>query len=236
MRYADWKAVYIDNSKTLAEWEKSLANAGANGKIRVEGGAKLEQARKKDHKFDITETAVNKVALVNTPLFSDEQNLSLREMHQDLLRIAKQENDGNEVALISTNRFTKPCIKVIGTENSVNYDDDINVLSLKRKSYAMELVMAHNHPTTQSFSFADLAIFVIDEYIGTMSVVTNQGQVHIMQKLANFDYKSARHLLDTLIDKYELLQYPDDAERQLAAARDFVKKNRKVGIWHEDGK
>ena len=38
MRYADWKAVYIDKTKSLASWEKSFANVAENGKMKIKGG------------------------------------------------------------------------------------------------------------------------------------------------------------------------------------------------------
>lgn len=236
MKYGDWKAVYIDKTKTLASWEKSLANVAENGKIRARGVGELEQARKKDHKFAITDEAINRIPFVKTPMMSEEQGLMLREMHQELLKVAKNENNGDEVALISTERFKRPYVKVFGTQNSVNYTEDINVRALKRESYALELVMAHNHPTTKGFSFADIAIFVVDEYLSILSAVTNQGQAYVMQKMTKFDYYAARELIDKLIDKYELLQYPKDEERQISAAREFMKQARKVGIWHEASK
>ena len=187
-------------------------------------------------KFAITDEAINRIPFVKTPMMSEEQSLMLREMHQELLKVAKNENKGDEVALISTEHFKKPYIKVFGTQNSVNYMDDINVKALKRESYALELVMAHNHPTTKGFSFADIAIFVVDEYISILSAVTNQGQAYVMQKMTKFNYYAARGLIDKLIDKYELLKYPKDEERQISAAREFVKQARKVGIWHEASK
>ena len=38
------------------------------------------------------------------------------------------------------------------------------------------------------------------------------------------------------LDQYELLDYPEDEARQEAAAKEFLKKTRKVGIWYGTSK
>ena len=90
--------------------------------ISVEGGKNLEQlsqARKKDHVFEITNMAIERVPVVEMPLFSDLQNNFLASLHREVLRIAKLENAGKEVALVTTISFGRP-IKVLGDEHSVN--------------------------------------------------------------------------------------------------------------------
>jgi len=206
--------------------------------IGVEGGKNLEQlsqARKKDHVFEITNTAIERVPVVETPLFSDLQNNFLASLHREVLRIAKLENAGKEVALVTTISFGRP-IKVLGDEHSVNIEQSSQVNALKMNAYMGELVVAHNHPTTRNFSFSDIGVFVIDEYIATLSVVTNQGQVYVMQKSDDFHYDEARQLINALVDQYELLDYPEDEARQEAAAKEFLKKTRKVGIWYGTSK
>lgn len=83
--------------------------------MNAEGGKDLEQlsqARKKDHVFEITNTAIERVPVVKTPLFSELQNNFLAALHREVLRIAKLENDGKEAALVTTLSFGRP-IKVL---------------------------------------------------------------------------------------------------------------------------
>jgi hypothetical protein len=47
---------------------------------------RLSQARKKDHVFEITNTAIERVPVVKTPLFSDLQNNFLASLHREVLR------------------------------------------------------------------------------------------------------------------------------------------------------
>ncbi|MGM9571087.1 MAG: hypothetical protein ACI3ZR_02610, partial [bacterium] len=89
----------------------------------------LEQARKKDHIFTITDMAIKKVKLIAIPGFSNEQNLALQQVHKDLLKIAKEENDCKEVMLLQNYDF-EFSIKILGTENSVKYSDILKLMYL----------------------------------------------------------------------------------------------------------
>ena len=48
----------------------------------------------------------------------------------------------------------------------MRYADSIEVIAIKRDSYAGELIVTHNHPTTKGFSVPDIATLVFDEYSG----------------------------------------------------------------------
>ena len=218
--------------------EKSVQSVEENSIINKKGGTSLEQlsqARKKDHVFEITNFVIERVPVVNTPQFSKIQNNALASLHREVLRVSKLENKGAEVALVTNLSFDNPA-KVLGTVNSVNYEINAEVRALKLKSYRGELIVVHNHPSTRNFSFSDAAVFVFDEYVSTLSVVTNQGQVYVLQKLNTFDYDSAQKILQELLIKYEISEYPKDEKRQAAAAKEFIKKAGKVGIWYGTSK
>lgn len=196
----------------------------------------MEQARKKDHPFEITNIAIEKIAPVAPPDFSAEQAVRLQEMHKTLLQAAKDENDGNEVLLITTAVFDMDFIKIYGNQNSVTYENNIEVYRLKHDSYAGDLVFSHNHPSTKGFSFMDIAVFLIDEYIGTSTVVTNQGQIYILHKTESFSYNKARDLLNQIYDQYDLGNEPVNEEKQIKAARELIKIIGKAGVWYGTSK
>lgn len=218
---------------TYKEWREKVTHGILFSESENVNG-KVEQARKKNHLFLITDAAINKIALLN--IFASWQDEALQKMNQQVLRIAQQDNDSKEVLLISADTFLQNPVVIYGTDNSVDFSNNIEVAALKQDSYAGELVFFHNHPTTKSFSFADIALFVVDEYIGVFVVVTNQGQVNCLQKAVDFDYNKARELLNELYDKYEMGQFPDDEKRQESAAKDFLGQARKVGIRYVKAK
>lgn len=52
-------------------------------------------------------------------------------------------------------------------------------------------MLCHNHPGQSYFSLQDVAVFLKNDSIGTMSIVTNQGKVWTISKTARFDYDAA---------------------------------------------
>lgn len=227
------RRICVPADMTYKEWREKVTHGILFSESENVNG-KVEQARKKNHLFLITDAAINKIALLN--IFTSWQDEALQKMNQQVLRIAQQDNDSKEVLLISADTFLQNPVVIYGTGNSVDFSNNIEVAALKQDSYAGELVFSHNHPTTKSFSFADIALFVVDEYIGVFVVVTNQGQVNCLQKTVNFDYNKARELLNELYDKYEMGQFPDDEKRQESAAKDFLGQARKVGIRYVKAK
>ena len=193
-------------------------------------GDNLEQAKKRDHKIRITDIAVSKVSLVAVPGFSLAQNESLRSLHKELLRDAQIHNDSNEVVYAVPLDFSSKVI-IYGERDHVSLQSNTELASLKKRIYAHELILAHNHPSTSNFSFADIAIFVFDPSIGLMTVVTNQGDVHVLQKRELFEYNKGRELLTSLIEKYQLHKDGTE-ENQEAAAHEFLKSCGKAGIWY----
>ena len=108
-------------------------------------GDNLEQAKKRDHKIRITDIAVSKVSLVEVPGFSLAQNESLRTLHKELLRNAQIHNDSNEVVYAVPLDFSSRVI-IYGERDHVSLQSNTELASLKKRIYAHELILAHNHP------------------------------------------------------------------------------------------
>lgn len=170
---------------------------GTNDDIIKVGSDKVEQAKKRDHKVYITDTAIKKVGAVQLSDFSEKQAADMQECHKELLRVSQSKNDSNEVLFISNLSFTEK-ITVMGTEHKVEPGKNPFAVSLVANSPRYSLVYMHNHPSTNTFSFADIDTFVCDGAIKTMSVVTNQGEVYIINKTSKYGFNRARRLLSDI--------------------------------------
>ena len=67
-----------------------------------------------------------------------------------------------------------------GSEHSVNVFKNPVAYAMADNSEDNSLFLAHNHPSTQTFSYSDLGVFLSNNSIGAMSVVSNTGDVHIL--------------------------------------------------------
>ena len=186
----------------------------------------MEQAKKRDHKIFITDVAIEKVSYVHVAGLSERICKAIQEEHKELLRIAQKENDSNEVLTVWNFMLSRK-IRVMGTENYVNVATSPEAYGIVASSDAKSVMYLHNHPSTNLFSLADIDTFVSERNVGTMSVVTNQGNVYILNKTNNYSYNSARLLL---LETYE--KSNGNESRMIDI---FLRKCTKAGVSYDKG-
>ena len=225
MKYTDWMAVYVDKSKTLAEWRDNLMTTGENSAILNSGREKeLEQAKKRDHKIYITDIAIEKVPYVHVPGLTKADNEVLQVEHQRLLKLAKTENNSNEVSIVLCLSKGRNAV-VFGDEVSVNAGGSPEAMGVFRVAGKGEIMYLHNHPTTSNFSFTDIATFLRESQIGVLSVVTNQGTVYVLSKNKQYNFKQAVSLFNAIA-----IQYKNKILTHEEAVKAFLRACKEGGI------
>lgn len=184
----------------------------------------VSQAKKRDHKIFITDIAINKVPCVKTQGMMDPEASSIQSEHKALLKIAQQQNESNEVLTIMSTLSGRR-VRTLGTENLVDPSSNPEAVKLMRISARNEMAYLHNHPSTNRFSLADIHTFIVYAQIGTMPVVTNQGEVYVLHKTRKYDYNKAREIFDTICADYLAKKLSHNG----AVAR-FLKEAAKGGI------
>ena len=202
---------------------KRLTNSRKSGIIISEEVNGLEQAKKRDHKIYITDIAISKVTKKEISFLSDTQNQKIYTIHQELLRTSKNINDSNEVAfLFDLNSDEKA--KMLGEEHEVNIFE--NPIAVSMADHNSSLFLAHNHPSTQDFSYSDIGVFLMNDSFKGISVVSNSGDVHILFKTEKYDFDKAYELLSDIKSKFG--DYNDEIDR--AIVKDFLKQCKRCGI------
>jgi len=187
----------------------------------------LQQAKKRDHKVLITDTAIEKVSYVQIPGLTRHQCELLQAAQRDTLKLAMLENVSNEVA-IAFNLETGERAVVFGDVDNVDVEHSIDMRALKDSSYAMELALIHNHPSTSNFSFADIDYFLADDYMGLMAVITNQGESYVLYKKRNYDFDKLQTIKRHLMREYSL-------NRQDLIVKEFLKCCSAGGVGYVKG-
>lgn len=190
----------------------------------------VEQAKKRDHKIYITDVAIQRVPLVRVKGMSLAESEMLQREHREILRIAKEQNDSNEVLSVF-DLSSGSVARILGTEsgaspfnNAVSYSMIINA---KRHG----LGFLHNHPGTNNLSLADIYTFIQAGEIGLMSVITNQSEVHILRKSDIFDYSKIVKLATDAYDEYEAKVISHDE-----AVKRFLKGCKSGGVIYARSK
>lgn len=188
----------------------------------------MEQAKTRDRKVMITSVAIEKVPRVKVRGLSEAQCDFFYTAHKEVLRTAQRENESNEVAL-AYNIYTLERAMVLGDADHVDVERDVAFRVLQAQAYARELVLIHNHPTTATFSLADIDYFLANDALGMMSVVTNQGEIYALQKTDGYEYDTMRKIEIGLVNQYTL-----EEQRQIVKA--FLTKCREGGVAYVRGK
>lgn len=187
----------------------------------------MEQAKKRDHKIYITDTAIAKVGKVKLTDFSDEQADDMQTKHKELLKLAKQRNDSDEVLFIDDLSF-KSEVQILGDEFSVSPGKNPFAVSIIMNAKRQSLVYLHNHPSINNFSIADIDTFICEGAIKVMTVVTNQGEVYALNKTAKYDYNKARHIMAETLNSFT-----DGEIDNHEFVKQFLKNCDKGGIEYE---
>ena len=184
------------------------------------------QQHKKGDKVMITEQAIQKVAKVSPNTCSSEQANKIQEMHKEILRISREQNMSNEVAMIigSGGKVSAP---VLGEKNNVNVTGDPEIYHALRSSDFRSITLAHNHPGLSYFSYEDIGIFVQYPSIQTMTVVSNQGKVWYISKKEKYDDEKVLELYLKTGEKMSGEKNTDVVEKFLKSAYNMIERGKR---------
>ena len=218
------------SSKTVWAERKAksgLDNVAKSGIIKSEGVARLEQAKSRDHKIMINDVSISKATAPLIPGFSNEQNKRLAELHKELLTKSMLENDSNETAFLF-NPFDLTYVFQHGVENSVNILENPEAFSMITSGRFSNLFLLHNHPSTKSFSYSDIGVFLLNDSIGGITVITNTGETHCLIKTNKYNFEEAYNVLSDI--RREFNASTPNSEEDAEIVKRFIKSSKKTGI------
>lgn len=194
----------------------------------------LEMAKKRDHKIMITEEAINKVPKIKYKNIPDSEYNNIQELAKSVLRISKDENDSNEVAVtysLNSAKLIELGEKYIGV--SLGSEHDVDPLSNATSYHLVTterecvVIVLHNHPSLSDFSLSDIQFLLKYQSIKMLVVVTNLGAVTYLVKNPKFDFVKAVRLFNEAVDKNNIATNLNGLQE---AADYFLKNSYNVGI------
>lgn len=196
-------------------------------------------------KIKITDEAIMSVPFVSYPGFSLDECMKLHEMSKEVLMLAKQNNDGNEVAITYSldhqeleQSGEKYKTIVYGTERDVDLMADTDTYHLINTSENVAIINLHNHPTGRSFSINDITLFLVTPSVKLMTVIGNNGNLYYMLKGDEYDRVKAIKLFKKVFDdvipelKNEtVVRFNELTEDEaIVISRRYMREAREVGI------
>ena len=128
----------------------------------------------------------------------------LNQMHDELLKYAKEHNNSNEVAFVIKDDLSSYKTQK-GSSTQLNFSGSaLDMLGTSQKLY-----IAHNHPSNASFSMHD--VFLLENNnVEMLSLITNNGRIEALIKTAKYDKILSGKVYVALYNK---MQPANDASR-----------------------
>ena len=196
----------------------------------------LEMAKKRDHKIMITDDAIGKVPYIEYKGIQKEQYAILQEFSKEVLRISKDENESNEVAITYNMDILSASGEVsregyygiaLGTEHSVDPEEDTTSYHILNGTADCVVVILHNHPSLSKLSLSDVQFLLQYRTMKMIVAVTNLGAVSYLVKSDNYDRTRAISLFN---DAYKMDADAKNLKEKQEAADYFLNRCQEAGL------
>lgn len=176
------------NAMRRQQYEKNKDKINAQKRMAYAERIGLGQ-HKYGKKVFITDQAIEKIKAIPIPGFTDENINVLQKTHKELLSFAKEHNNSDEVSCLMSLDDNIHLDFIKGTQHEVDVlaDSDSYHWLKSSEKRNRSLVLCHNHPGLTDFSQRDIFMFVSEEKIKAITIVTNQGQIKYLSKGNSFD-------------------------------------------------
>lgn len=198
----------------------------------------LEMAKKRNHKIMITDEAIDKIPRVKYKDIPESEYDNLWDLAKNVLKISKEENDSNEVAITYSLDSAKLIEQgkryigvALGSEHDVDPLSDTTAYHLISSSEECVVIVLHNHPSLSDFSLTDVQFLLRYDNVKMMVVVTNLGSISYLVKGKKYDLKRAIALFNEAVDKNNEAKKLKDLKN---AAAYFLKNSYNVGIDYDN--
>lgn len=198
----------------------------------------IEMAKKRNHKIMITDEAIRKVPRIKYKNIPKSEYNTIRELARNVLRISKDENNSNEVAITygmdSVERIKKgeEYIGVaLGSEHGVDPISSTIAYHLVSAAEDCIVIVLHNHPSLSDFSLSDVQFLIRYASVKMMVVVTNLGSISYLVKGKGYAYDKAITLFNEAVSANNAA---NDLKGLQKAADHFLKNCYIAGIDYDN--
>lgn len=198
------------------------------------------EANKRDHKVVITDIAISKVPYVKYREIPEDQYETLQMLAKAVLRISRDENDCNEVAIaydldgpqkeLDGERYIA---WAKGDEFSVEPMSDTETNHVIVSAKGCVVVILHNHPNLSKISLEDVMFMLRLTTVKMVVAVTNKGTIGYIVKTDQFEQNrlAAYKLMEEAVDKNNKAT---NLKQKQDACDYFLNNCYKVGLIYED--
>ncbi len=194
-------------------------------------------SKKRNKKILITAEAIEKIQYIQYDGFSDEDCQIIETLSKLVLKISKENNDSNEVAItycLESAVLNSSLLDYIGiakgTEHNVDPLSDTKSYHLIKSSNSCIVVLMHNHPSLSLFSLQDIRFFLENSNIRLMTVISNLGKINYLLRCEKYNRTAAIKLYNEAVEKSNNSNNLNDMQD---ACKYFLYNSSKAGIKYK---
>jgi len=197
----------------------------------------LQMSKNRDKKIPITDVAISKVPYVEYKEIPEDEYDIIHELVKQVLTLAKEENDSNEVAITYRMNHDEiaPDEEYIGVsfgkEHEVDPLEDTTSYHLIMSKKDCVVVSLHNHPSLSQISVVDMRFFLEYDSVKLLVIITNLGSISYLVKDSRYNKREAITLYNEVVS---MNNEATDLKGYQEAAKHFMKNCYSVGIIYEN--
>lgn len=194
------------------------------------------QQKRRNRPIEITNVAISKIRYTNFDGFNASQEEFIKKKHQELLKEAQKlnmEHKSNRIEVgILIDIHTWEYWIIHGSNNEVKINNNAEAYSRLEAAHKNQLMFMHNHPSTGSFSGADLKFFCNHDTLYIITAVGNDGTIYSLTKMSGFNIavlaEYERIALDFLKKGYK-------NNNGTLAMKEILRRSKEFGLQYKKG-
>lgn len=180
---------YKPDRTAVADYKKSVAGyvpPDQTERIRKLNGLDVDKSggsgiiikeQSKKPITEITDKAIESVPKIKIDGYTDEQCELIQQQHKELLEYSRANNGNKEVAFVLNSCIGDRKI-FLGSDDRIQFGEVFT---------SEDMVLLHNHPRNNSYSFNDVVEFFANDNLKTITIAKNNGKVEVLTKLKSYD-------------------------------------------------
>ena len=198
------------------------------------------ETTKRDHKVEITDIAISKVPYVKYREIPEDQYETLQSLAKAVLKISRDENDCNEVAIAYDLDGPQKELDgeeylawAKGDEYSVEPMSDTETNHVIVSAKGCVVVILHNHPNLSKISLEDVMFMLRLSTVKMVVAVTNRGAIGYIVKTGDYEKNklAAYKLMEEAVERNNRAT---SLKQKQDACDYFLNNCYKVGRIYED--
>ena len=196
---------FVDEHRDVLKRDYEREKYYGSGVDKSGGSGIIIKEQSKEPITEITDKAIESVPKIKIDGYTDEQCELIQQHHKELLKYSRDNNDSKEVAFVLNSCIGDRKI-FLGSDDRIQFGAVFT---------SEDMVLLHNHPRNNSYSFNDVVEFFANDNLKTITIAKNNGKVEVLTKLKSYDKLETMRKLQRMDNNIQKATKPGEYRNSL---------------------